>query len=168
MLDDTTFLSVWYWALAIAIWSEIAAYTYGVPARQLHEAQREGGEAAALTDALARRFAARADAFWRRTGAWSVAGAGATVGALCMLAFAAGSEIALGLLLLVTPTAAVAGFGLHEALLVHKHQPSQQVLLEVLVTRRRINIAAGVASISATALLFVLINFDRLFPFAAL
>lgn len=166
MLDTHTLFSVWYWALVVALWSEIVAYTYSIPARLLRDAARGDAEAAAIVDRLARRYAARAEAFWSRHHLAAIAGASGMVAMLATLAAFAPSELALGLLLIVAPTGAMAGLGLYEALLVHRHQPEAQVLLEVLVARRRANMGAALVSITGSVAVLALLTGMRL-PFSS-
>jgi hypothetical protein len=166
MLDTATFFSPWYWALAISLWAGIGAGSYGVPARLMRRAARLGGDDAAMADRIARDFAAGAAAFWPRWGLPSIAGTSFSLAALAMLALAAGSEAALGLLLIAAPVAALAGVSMHEALLIHAHQPGAAVLLEVMIARRRMNMSVGTAALAATALIAVLKHQDRLLFFA--
>lgn len=168
MLDTTTFFSPWYWALALSLWAGIGATAYGVPARLMQRAARMGGEDAAMADRIARDFAAQAAAFWPRWGLVSIAGTSCSLAALAMLALVAGSEAALGILLIAAPVAGLAGAAMHEALLVHKHQPGADVLLEVMISRRRMNLSVGTAALAATALIAVLTHQDRLMFFAPL
>ena len=162
MLDASTFLTVWYWAVAVAIWSEIGASAHGVPVAVLRDANRGDPQAMAIADALARRSAARVAALHERWAWAAVAGAAAAISCLAVLAFAGGSEIALGLLLIVAPTVTMAGFGLREALLIHRHAPDTALLLEVVTARRRANLTAGVFSVSGSILVFAILYRDRI------
>lgn len=166
MLESATFFSIWYWALAVSLWSEIGASAHGVPARLLRDAQKGDPQAAAIADALARRRAARTEALHGRWGVIPVAAASALVAALSVFAFVAGSEIALGLLLIAAPALALALLGAHEALLIHRHQPGAQILLEVLVARRRAHLSAGLFSLAGSILVFAMLHRDRLPAFA--
>ena len=87
MLDTVTFFSIWYWALAIALWSEIGASAYGVTGRLMRDAARGDAEAAELVDRLARRSAARIAHGWEKRGALQVGGASALIAGLATLAF---------------------------------------------------------------------------------
>ena len=168
MLDSATFLSIWYWALAVSLWSEIGAAAHGVPARLLRDAQGGDPQAAAIADALARRWAARTEALHARWGVIPVGAASALVAALGVFALVGGSEIALGLLLIVAPALVLALLGAHEALLIHRHQPSAEILLEVLVARRRTHLSAGLFSLAGSILVFALVHRDRFPAFAPL
>ncbi|MFT4792272.1 MAG: hypothetical protein ACJAVR_000169 [Paracoccaceae bacterium] len=166
MLDTTTFFSPWYWALAMSVWVAIGAGTYGVPHGLMRRAARMGADDAAMADRIARDFAARAAAFWPRWGLASIAGTSFVLTALMVLALVAGSEAALGLLMIAGPAAALAGLSMHEALLVHTHQPRAEVLLEVMISRRRMNLSVGGGALALTALIAVLMHQDRLMFFA--
>lgn len=164
MLDTTTLFSVWYWALVVALWSEIVSYTYGVPSRLLQDAAAGDEEAADLVDRMARRFAAGAFAFWSRWAHAAVAAASAGTALLVTLALAARSELALGLIVALGPVCVMAGLALREALLVHRHQPDAQILLEVMIARRRANLAAAGLSIAIGVAALSILHHERL-PF---
>ena len=168
MLDTTTFFSPWYWAAALSLWAAMGAGAYGVSRRLMHRAARLGGEDAAMADRIARDFAAQMAALWPRWGLASIACVSCALAALTVLALAAGSEAALGVLLIAGPAAGLASVAVHEALLVHTHQPSPDVLLEVMISRRRMNMSVGTAALAASALIAILLHQDRLMFFAPL
>jgi hypothetical protein len=162
MLDTTTFFSLWYWALILALWAQVCATSYGVPARLLRRAALGGAEDAALADRIARAFAADIAAFWGRWGVMATMGASFALSALVILTLAAESEVALGMLLLAGPVTALSAFALREALLVHRHQPLPAVLLEAAIIRRRIAIATAMGSLALTIAVMALLHPYRL------
>jgi hypothetical protein len=168
MLDTATFFSLWYWAFALSLWAGIGASAYGVPLRMMRRAARLGAEDAAMADRIARDFAADAAAFWPRWGLLSIAATSFGLAALAVLALVAGSEAALGLLLIAAPVAGLAAVSMHEALLVNTHQPGPDVLLEVMIARRRMNVSVATGALAVTAVIAVLMHQDRLMFFAPL
>lgn len=166
-LDLSTFFSVWYWIALAGFWSALTHWTHGVPAGVMLRAARdwhgsEGGEAAALCDAMTRDALARTA---RGLARWGVAGAAGGVFGLTVLAMAglwAGWEPAAGVFAAALPAVAMAAAQYAEAARLAAAPPPPRELLRVLFRRRWINQVFAFGGIALAVTLFALRHWDRL------
>jgi hypothetical protein len=136
-LNYDAFLSVWYWALVILIWTVISHHTIGVPFDLVQRAARLGGQHAEDCDELAMIHARRI------VGAVGTAGpliAGAAMFLLTVLAtlgFWLGQEMARAVFMILAPASLAAALGARLAGTVLNQALQGEDLRNALARRRR-------------------------------
>jgi hypothetical protein len=79
VIDMRSFSNLWYWIALASLWSSVSHWVLGIPHDMIQRARREGGQAEADVEDLARININRLAAC-RRQGAWLLVGLAAASG----------------------------------------------------------------------------------------
>lgn len=148
--DYTSFFSVWYWALTIAIWTQVCHRTLGVPYDMILRADRLPSVAAEV-DQLARIAARRMTAIHRVAGLWMAGLVGFCLSALAVLGFVTWIEPAQATFLLLLPFSIVQLQTVRLALHIDGTGARGDELRRRLAGRRAWNQAIAIAAIIVAA-----------------
>jgi hypothetical protein len=155
--DTESFFSVWYWVLAIAVWSQVCHRTLGIPYDMLLRANRLA-EVADEVDAVAGIASRRLAAIHLSAGPWLAAVAGFVLAALGVLGFSSDYELAKAAFMLLLPLSVVALQTLRLAVWIDRMQLAGQPLRLALSRRRAWNQAIAILAIMATAVVALMHN----------
>ena len=150
--DTTTFLSIWYWALTVLIWTLVSQRALGVPHDMLLRAARLP-EVSARVDTLAHIAAERVHGIAEGGGVALAALAGFGLAVLAILGFVFHIEIARALAPLAFPLCLVAVMTARLAARVRAERLAGEPLRALLVRHRAWTQAIAILAIFAAAML---------------
>lgn len=152
VIDTRSFSSLWYWTLLALAWSQASHWVIGVPYDAILRARRQGGEALADLEDLARIHAGRLLQVARSAGLWLLAAAAFLLTVLAVLGFWYGVELAQALAFLLLPFAPVAALSIRAARGIEAEAARGEALVARLLRHRRAVQAVGTAAIFVSAL----------------
>jgi hypothetical protein len=150
--NTVSFLSIWYWALTVLVWTLVTHRVLGVPHDMLLRAARLP-EVAARVDTLAHIAAERARGIAERAGVPLAALAGFGLAMLAVLGFLFHIELARALLPLALPLCAIAGLTARLAVRIGAEGLRGDPLRQALARQRALNQSIAVIAMFAAAML---------------
>ncbi|WP_309663224.1 component of SufBCD complex [Tabrizicola sp.] len=152
IIDMRSFSNLWYWIALAVLWSSTSHWVMGVPYDMLPRARREGGQAQADVEELARIYSSRLLAVVRAAGLWIVALGCFWMSVLGVLSFYYDVEFAQAVFFLVAPMTIVIWLSLRCARLIEAGENSGEALYRRLSIHRRFLQVLGMVSIFITSL----------------
>lgn len=161
IIDMRSFSNLWYWIALAVLWSSTSHWVMGLPYDMLPRARREGGQAQADVEELARIYSSRLLAVVRAAGLWIVALGCFWMSVLGVLSFYYDVEFAQAVFFLVAPMTIVIWQSLRCARLIEAGENSGEALYRRLSIHRRILQVLGMVSIFITSLFGMWQNFSN-------
>ena len=152
VIDFRSFSSLWYWIVLAVAWSSASHWVLGVPFDMVLRARRQGGQAAADLEDLARINSRRLVHIAEVSGLWLVGVATFALSTLLVLGIWYRVEFAQAVLLLAAPMTVVGAMNLAAARGIAEAEPDLAELMRRLVRHRFWTQALGMAAIFATAM----------------
>lgn len=152
VIDVRSFSSLWYWIAVAVAWSSASHWVLGVPFDMIVRARRQGGEAEADLEALARINARRLLGIAEASGTWLVGAVTFALSGLLVLGLWYRVEFAQAVLFLAVPMTAVGALSLRAARGIEEAGPQGAELVARLLRHRLWTQGVGMAAIFATAL----------------
>jgi hypothetical protein len=151
VIDMRSFSNLWYWIALAVLWSSASHWVMGVPFDMLTRARREGGQAQADLEDLARINAGRLLAVVRTGAVVIVALACFWLSILALLAFYYDVEFAQAVFFLVAPMTIVVWLSMLCARRIEAGEGTGPALPRLLIIHRRYLQLLGMVSICVTA-----------------
>jgi hypothetical protein len=152
IIDMRSFSNLWYWIALAVLWSSTSHWVMGVPFDMMPRARREGGQAQADLEELARIYSSRLLSVFDKGGLWIVGLGFFWLSILCMLAFYYDVEFAQAIFFLVAPMTIVIWLSLRCARRIVAGENTGPALYRRLTMHRRVLQVLGLVSIFITSL----------------
>jgi hypothetical protein len=152
VIDFRSFSSLWYWIVVAVTWSSASHWVLGVPFDMVVRARRQGGQATADLEDLARINVRRLLDIARLSGLWLAGSVTFALSALLVLGAWYRIEFAQAVLFLAIPLTAVGALSLSTARGIAEAPPDGAELVRRLVRHRFRTQAVGVVAIFVTAM----------------
>lgn len=152
VIDLRSFSNLWYWIALAALWSMVSHWIFGVPNDMIQRARKEGGQPLRDVEDLARINISRLLHLVDNGGLVLVGLAGFWLSALAVLAFYYDVEFAQAIFLLMAPLLLVMWTSVRTGRRIVAGEDRGELLLNLLVTHRRVIQVIGMVAISVTAL----------------
>lgn len=152
LIDLRSFSNLWYWIALAVLWSTSSHWVIGVPFDSITRAKRNGGQAQADLEDLARINCGRILHIARMAGLWLIGFTGFALTTLAVLGFGYRVEFAQAVLLLLGPMALVGLLSIRTALRIEAGERQGEVLIRRLMRHRFVTQAIGILSIFVTAM----------------
>jgi hypothetical protein len=152
VIDMRSFSNLWYWIALAVLWSSVSHWVMGVPNDMLIRARREGGQAQADVEDLARIYANRILAVVQAAAIWMVALGCFWLTIMAVLAFYYQLEFAQAVFLLLAPMAIVIWLSLRCARKIEAGENTGAALHRRLTIHRRLLQVLGMVSIFVAAM----------------
>lgn len=152
VIDFRSFSSLWYWIGLAVAWSSASHWVLGVPFDMVLRARRQGGQAAADLEVLARINVRRLIHLAEVSGLWLVGAVTFALSALLVLGVWYRVEFAQAVLFLAVPMTGVGAMSLSAARGIAEADPDPGELVRRIVRHRFWTQAVGMVAIFATAM----------------
>lgn len=147
-----SFSNLWYWIALAVVWSSASHYIMGVPYDMLQRARRQGGEALADFEAMARINGSRILNIAEVAGLFLLAFWTFMVTALVVLAFWYGVEFAQAVVLIALPMSLVFALTIRLARRLAAEPVAGEALIRAFVRQRFWTQVIGMIAIFVTAM----------------
>ncbi len=151
LMDLRSFTSMWFWIVLAVFWSTMSHFIMGVPFDLVQRASRQGGDALADVEVLARINADRIRYFGQTAGLIATSVVTFVLSSLALLGFAYGVEFCQALFLLGLPFSVVSLISQRSARLIQQQASTGGALLDRLRKHRFATQVVGIISIFVTA-----------------
>ena len=155
-----SFSNLWYWIALAAVWSAASHYVIGVPYDMVTRAARQGGQAQADLQDMARIRASRLVHVARVAGVWLVALVALGLTCLLLLGFVYGIEFAQAVALIAVPMTGVWMVSLRTAGHIVDEPLTGEALCHRMTRHRMAVQLIGMISVFVTALWGMYRNLD--------
>lgn len=152
LIDMRSFSNLWFWIALAVVWSSASHWVLGVPFDMIQRARRQGGQAEADLEDLARINVNRLLYIGRVSGLWLLAIMCFLLTALALLGFVYRVEFAQAVFLLAFPMSMVGALSLSTARLIESEGANGELLRRRLTRCRLYTQMIGTVSIFVTAL----------------
>ena len=152
VIDMRSFSNLWFWIVLAVIWSTTSHWVLGVPFDMVTRARRQGGQAEADLEDIARVNTNRLLYIGRVSGLWILGAACFLLTTLAVLGFYYRIEFAQALFLLGFPMSLVSLLSLSTARLIEAEGARGELLCKRLSRHRVYTQMIGTISIFVTAL----------------
>ncbi len=152
VIDMRSFSNLWYWIALAVVWSSASHYIMGVPYDMLQRARRQGGEALADFETMARINASRINNIVDVAGLFLLAFWTFLVTALVVLAFWYDVEFAQAVVLIALPMSLVFALTIRLARRLAAEPVEGEALIRAFVRQRFWTQVIGMIAIFVTAM----------------
>lgn len=152
VIDMRSFSNLWYWIALAVLWSSTSYWVLGVPYDMIQRARREGGQAQADVEDLARINTGRLLALVDQGALVIIALASFWLTVLGMMAFVYDIEFAQALFLLACPMALVVLLSVRASRRIKAGENTGHALYRRLIVHRRWTQVVGMLAVFVTAM----------------
>jgi hypothetical protein len=152
VIDMRSFSNLWYWIGLAVLWSTTSHWVLGVPWDMITRARRQGGQAVADVEVMARINVTRLLHIAGTAGMWLAGFVAFVLTTLALLGFWYGTELAQAVFCMAFPMTFVGLISLRTARLIAAGENEGDALYRRLLRHRMATQGLGMVSIFATAL----------------
>ncbi len=160
VIDMRSFSNLWYWIAVAVTWSTMSHWVLGVPFDMLQRARRQGGQAEADFEAMARINVNRLIWISDTAGVWLVVLGSAVITALATLGFWYDVEFAQAVFLLAFPLSAIMALSISTARQIRAGDDAGEALKRRMMRHRFWTQAIGMLALVVTAFWGMYRNLD--------
>ncbi len=160
VIDMRSFSNLWYWIAVAVTWSTMSHWVLGVPFDMLQRARRQGGQADADFEAMARINANRLIWISDTAGIWLVVLGSAVITALATLGFWYDVEFAQAVFLLAFPLSAIMALSIRTAQRIKAGNEGGEALKRRMMRHRFWTQVIGMLALVVTAFWGMYRNLD--------